>query len=1016
MKLESINKGNYGKLFNKCDTFANIYDVIENADMNNKQKGDLFEVFSYFLIKLSPQLNANMVNIWFYDDVPAKLLKELNLPSKDKGIDLLIETSDGYNAIQCKFRQNENTVINWNEVATFYGLSFGVANKIKGGMFITNTVNMCDEVVKSTKVRVIDGNFFNEFLPENFFTNVCLLINKRKALEYTKKEPLPHQKKFVNACLNYFDKCNVDFDEEAESDTESEYFNESDCDSINSDGSNESEEYNDDHRRAQCAIACAGGKTLGSYWIDQKMDNDLTLFSVPSLSLLSQAYSDFVNQSFAEKSDVKFLLIGSDVDTDDNVKFKGGALELHTDPIEIRKHICKALVSQQKLIIICTYQSADKLIEACSKHKIYIDFGIFDEAHKTVGQAGKKFSLLLDDANLVIRKRLFMTATPKMYQGRLNEDDDKDVLSMDNEKIYGKSIFSYKTDEAIKDKTLVDYDVISIVATDAEVEELIKKNNLVSFKKEFADEESNYLATILVLLKKLHDGTSKHLLTYHNTVARSKKFCEFLIKINDLLYKDKKISVDSFDGTTSMSKRGKAVKDFVKSTSGVLCTARVLNEGVNIPIIDSVCFVDERNSTVDIVQCVGRMLRKCQGKIMAHVFIPTFIKSLDDEDVDGKAFGNTIRILKAMKTTDEDIIDYFTFKQEGDKIVERQIIKFVGIDTMTKSQEIEMDKWSGVIEGKIWKVIDTFSYKKILLFEYVEINKRTPSGTHKYNGVNLGIWFADQKTKIKSKNSKIYKSLNANKIIKDNIDLYLTNKEKNKNKVNHTFDEKLKILFDVAKDINRAPTQREKYSGVNLGTWFTDQKKKIKSKNDEIYRSLSTNKIIKDDVDLYLTNKGKNKNKTDYTFDEKLKILFDVVKDINRTPTQKEKYKNVNIGQWLQNQKNKIKSKDDKLYKMLSANKIIKDYLDDLFKNRETKSNRTDYTLDEIIEIIFDFVNENENAPTAKEIYKNINIGKWLTNVKRKIKSKDDKLYKMLSVNKIIKIKLDTFLTKKGIN
>lgn len=107
-----------------------------------------------------------------------------------------------------------------------------------------------------------------------------------------------------------------------------------------------------------------------------------------------------------------------------------------------------------------------------------------------------------------------MTATPKIYGG--NKDNEDDILSMDNEKQYGKCIYSYNAGQAINDKRLTDYQLVSIVATNTEIKNAIIKNKLIQYQDQFDDFESNYLGIILMLLKKIHDGTSNHIITYYN--------------------------------------------------------------------------------------------------------------------------------------------------------------------------------------------------------------------------------------------------------------------------------------------------------------------------------------------------------------------------------------------------------------------------------------------------------------------------------------------------------------------
>ena len=101
----------------KLKCFNDIYDVTLNLE--KKEKGDLFEFFTYYLFKLDPVRNNNLQNIWLYDDIPIKIIEELNLPSKDKGIDLLVLINFEYYAIQCKFRQNPESMIAWGELGKF---------------------------------------------------------------------------------------------------------------------------------------------------------------------------------------------------------------------------------------------------------------------------------------------------------------------------------------------------------------------------------------------------------------------------------------------------------------------------------------------------------------------------------------------------------------------------------------------------------------------------------------------------------------------------------------------------------------------------------------------------------------------------------------------------------------------------------------------------------------------------------------------------------------------------------
>ena len=162
-------------------TFDDLYNITINLE--KKQKGDLFEYITLYLFKLLPSLNNGLEDIWMYKNVPNKILKLLKLPDKDKGIDLLAKIKGEYYAIQSKFRQDPNVSISWNELSTFFGLSFGLHDKIKGGFLVTNTFDLCNEVIISTKIEAIYGDFFDQ-LPDNFFQNICNDLSKKDLINF----------------------------------------------------------------------------------------------------------------------------------------------------------------------------------------------------------------------------------------------------------------------------------------------------------------------------------------------------------------------------------------------------------------------------------------------------------------------------------------------------------------------------------------------------------------------------------------------------------------------------------------------------------------------------------------------------------------------------------------------------------------------------------------------------------------------------------------------------------------
>jgi len=692
--------------------FDEIYSITKKLTV--KEKGDLFEIFVFHLFKLDPRLNGSLQDIWLYKDIPIYIIKKLQLPQKDKGIDALAIINDEYYAIQCKFRQNPEIIISWSELSTFFGLSFGINNKIKKGYFVTNTYDVCEEVYKSNKVIALTGAFLCE-IEKCVFGN----IKTGKFLhKLSPKYPFDYQKECIKQAWLHFVS----------------------------------------HDRCYVEMACGTGKTLLSYWLDEKMAiNKKTVIFVPSLQLLSQFYRDFVNQNYAENRKINYLLIGSSADVGMDVMEKTNGLLLITCPKQIQKYITDEIIIKtkggeykfvQKLIIICTYQSADKLIEA-SKN-ITFDLGIYDEAHKTVGLIHKKFGLTLANKNIKIRKRFFMTATPKIYN---DIENDVEILSMNDDKNYGKKIFTFNTGDAIKQKKLVDYQILSIVCQNTNIKKTIKDNKLVSVNNTMKNLPSNYLSCIIILLKKIHDNTVNHLVTYHNRIKHSRSFAEYLQQINKILYADEKdIFIDYLDGKHSMSYRNKVIKSFIEHKKGILCSSRVLNEGVNIIEIDSICFVDARTSTIDIIQCIGRALRLYKNKKIASIIVPIFVDDIEKEQKDDR-YNMLIKILKALKNTDSGMLRYIKSKGKDIKYFEKVCTFSCYDEDNSASIDIDISKWHDDIKTKIWKLVDNWNDMYIRLKKWIDAHEKLPKKTNSCIVENkLHMWCQRQRENYKNNN------------------------------------------------------------------------------------------------------------------------------------------------------------------------------------------------------------------------------------------------------------------------
>ena len=335
------------------------------------------------------------------------------------------------------------------------------------------------------------------------------------------------------------------------------------------------------------------------------------------------------------------------------------------------------------------------------------------------------------------------------------------------------------------------------------------------------------------------------------------------------------------------------------------------------------------------------------------------------------------------------------------KLIENNYVK-ISLDEYLEYKELNSDKIK--LDYETWKN---------LLFEFCDINKRIPKKKESYKNNNIGIWLQYQKGKINNKDCEDYKKLVENNYVKETLDKYLEYKELNNDKIKFSYEESKNLLFEFCNIHKRIPKNKESYKNANIGFWLNTQKKKINNKICEDYKKLSINNYVKISLDEYLDKKELNIDKIKFSYEESKNLLFEFSNINKKIPSQKESYKNNNIGVWLQDQKKKINNKICEDYKKLSINNYIKISLDEYLEYKELNSNKIKLDYEELKNLLFEFCNINKRIPKKKESYKNNNIGSWLQYQKGKINNKECEDYKKLVENNYVKISLDEYLDKK---
>jgi predicted helicase len=425
---------------NSWETFVGELAKLGSNPEFKKLKGEAFEQLTKFYLETDPIFKSMFSEIWHHSDIPINVLDNLKLPSPEIGVDLVAQQTDGsFCAIQCKFHQDETHNVSYDELSTFFSITERkeTYEKLSHRLVCTSANEITKKVSKlhPEKLGFICANDFQN-LDEIEFRKIHRLIDGKpqKLRPFT---PRAHQIQAIRKGREYF--------------------------------------VGQHKNRGKIIHPCGSGKSLTAYWLARELMSQTVLVAVPSLALVKQTLNAWTREALADETSMEWMAVCSDQDvsSNDDPAFKTYDLGIAvtTDPTKVSKFLQQP--SKSLKVIITTYQSSNVISDAVKEAKHQFDLGIFDEAHKTAGHKSKKFSQLLDDNNVPIHKKVFMTATERQFRG-----DTTDFLSMDDQLAYGEIIDQLSFREALEQDPpiLCDYKVITVTVLRSEIERIISGN------------------------------------------------------------------------------------------------------------------------------------------------------------------------------------------------------------------------------------------------------------------------------------------------------------------------------------------------------------------------------------------------------------------------------------------------------------------------------------------------------------------------------------------------------------
>ena len=627
------------------NNFSNFY---SSLDADPAKRGKQFERFVKWFLKVDPEWSTQVDQIWLWEEWPERW-------GADCGIDLVFRHKNGEHwAVQAKCYSPDYDITK-HDVDKF--LSESNRPLIKHRLLIAttdriggNAKQVCDGQEKPV-IRFMFSDF--EKAPLDYSTDFASLSQgKRKPRPTPNDGHHPHQPEAIDAVVRGLQTAN----------------------------------------RGQLIMACGTGKTYVTLWIKEHLAAQRTLVLVPSLGLLSQLLREW---TFAATTPFEVLCVCSDqtVGTKGNDEAIHSVADLAFPVTSDADEVKNFLNCVGNRVVFSTYQSSSVIAAAQADTTIpAFDLVVADEAHRCAGKVGSEFTTILDNTQIRSAKRLFATATPRTYSSTVHkaaEDRGVEVIGMDNATLFGEVLYTLPFGKAIKDNLLTDYRVVIIGVDDPTIAQWITNRELVTTNTGI-ETDSESLAAQIGLLKAIKDYDLKRIISFHSRVKRAEAFTteikQAMAWVSDEHRPSGTLRTDFVSGDMPANKR-KIKLDQLKALNvdqrGVLSNARCLSEGVDVPSLDGVAFIDPRSSQVDIIQAVGRAIRLSPDKKIGTIVLPVFIAAGEnaEDTIEASNFKPIWDVLSALKAHD-DVLAY-----ELDQIrtsIGRQSIKSVNADSLRK--------------------------------------------------------------------------------------------------------------------------------------------------------------------------------------------------------------------------------------------------------------------------------------------------------------------------------------------
>ena len=689
-----------------------IKQINDNLDQQ-RDRGTAFEKMVVSYLKNEPVYKHKFESVWLLNEVPDKF----HIPKKDLGVDIVAKDYEGkLTAVQAKFYKGKVGKETINSFLAETGKDYYSAGIL---VSTSNELNKNAEAAMQFMTKPITIIGLNQLKNADINWQKFSFAKENNDLSNKiVKKPRQYQKEAVEKAITYFK----------------------------------------NHSRGKLIMAPGTGKTFTSLKITEALMQDQhktkfnVLYLVPSIQLLSQTLFSW-NDDVSENIHITSLSVVSDRkanqrknNNEDDFGAKDIGFEPTTNVEELMAHykqLQQLDLGRNMTVVFSTYQSIDVIKNAQEKGYPEFDLIIADEAHRTTGATklgdDTAFTEVHSNNNVKGKLRLYQTATPRIYDQNSKKKAEQNsivVSSMDDEKVYGKEIYRLGFGDAVTQGYLSDYKVM-VLATN---KNYIDKNMVHMLARDNKIEPNDIGKIIGVwnamvkrdgLTGEIQGKPMKRAIAFTDKIKNSKIIAnEFETVVNEYLAPNAtnsyRIDVHHVDGGLNALQKEDEInwladEKIEENHARVLSNVRFLTEGIDVPNLDGIIFFSPKKSQIDIVQAVGRIMRKYEGKEYGYIILPIVVSDISNPNLalnNNKEYKAVWQVLNALRSTDE------RFEAEVNKLdlnkKKSGRINFIGVNSSPDNDVKEDESYDHGHEqlslalAKEWKEMGDAFYGKVV--------------------------------------------------------------------------------------------------------------------------------------------------------------------------------------------------------------------------------------------------------------------------------------------------------------